>query len=320
MREIMRQIHSHILEANKVVIIPHQNPDGDAIGAATAFHEYVTNLGIPAIIFCVTDVTDRLHFVPNSAHATRDIAVFKDPQVDTIVVLDSGDLRYAGVAELLAGHSATIINIDHHATNEKYGHLNLVMTTAASTTEILYHFFRHNAIHVNSKMATSLLTGLTTDTGNFTNGATSASALQVGGELIRSGGNMNLINNAVLKNQSVEALRLWGKVLSRLNFDERLGITYTYLTRDDLNECHVPDSESEGIANFLNNLDNTRIALILKETADGKIKGSFRTTKNDIDVSALAKQLGGGGHKKAAGFNCDGTIEEVLKKILAMQV
>ncbi len=303
-----------------MVIIPHQNPDGDAIGAATAFCEYVSELGKPATIFCVTDVTDRLHFVPRATTVTRNEAIFKDPDVDTIVVLDSGDLRYAGVDHLVNGHPATIINIDHHATNEKYGRYNLVMTGAASTTEILYHYFRHNAVRVNQKMATSLLTGLTTDTGNFTNGATSASALLVGGELIRSGGNLNLINQAVLKNQSVEALRLWGRVLSRLSFDERLGITYTYLTRADLEECHAEDTESEGIANFLNNLENTRIALILKETVDGTIKGSFRTTKDDVDVSAMAKQLGGGGHKKAAGFNCDGTIQDVLKKILTMEV
>ncbi len=319
MQNVMRTIHAHIQKCRKVIIIPHQNPDGDAIGSATAFLEYVSALGKPAVIFCVTNLTDKLQFVPNSHHLTSDPVIFDDPQVDTIVVLDSGDLRYAGVDKFVAKHPATIINIDHHNTNEHYGHHNLVIPTAASTTEILYHFFYHNNIKVNQRMATSLLTGLTTDTGNFTNSATSATAMSVGSELIRSGGNLRIVTDGTVKNKSVEALKLWGKVLSRLTTDERTGITYTYMTQADLAEHGVADNESEGIANFLNNLDNTKIAMILKEMPDGRIKGSFRTTRDDVDVSAIAKKLNGGGHKKAAGFALEGDIQTALQKILSLQ-
>lgn len=315
MHVIAQQIHRHILKAKKVMIVPHQHPDGDAIGAASAFHEYLRQLGKEIVIFCLTNVTEKLHFVPNSTTVVTDPIVFKDPSIDTIVVLDSGDLRYAGIADHVSGHHATIIDIDHHATNEHYGHYNLVLTTAASTTEILYHFFRANGIRVNPLMATSLLTGLTTDTGNFSNSATSVSAFNVGGELIRSGGNYNLINNATLKNKSIDALRLWGKVLSRLTKDPSHDLVYTYITNQDFIDHKVDEHESEGIANFLNNLDNPGIALMLKEVEGGLVKGSFRTTRNNIDVSAIAKQLNGGGHKKAAGFTAPGTIEEVVKKI-----
>lgn len=318
MQRLAQQIHQHILKAHKVMIVPHQNPDGDAIGAATAFHEYLTGLGKEIVIFCVTEVASKLHFVPHSTTVVTDPAVFADPAIDTIVVLDSGDLRYAGIANHVTNHPATIINIDHHATNEQYGRYNLVLTTAASTTEILYHFFRANAIHINPRMATSLLTGLTTDTGNFSNGATSVSAFSVGGELIRSGGNYNLINNATLKNKTVDSLRLWGKVLSRLTKAPDRELVYTYITRQDFADHNVDDQESEGIANFLNNLENPGIACMLKETADGKVKGSFRTVRDDIDVSAMAKQLNGGGHKKAAGFLVEGTIDEALAQIFAL--
>jgi len=315
MHIIAQQIHNHIKQAKKVMIVPHQNPDGDAIGAATAFLEYLAELNKEIVIFCVTPVTDKLRFVPHSTTVITDPAIFKDSSVDTIVVLDSGDLRYAGIATHLVNHPATIINIDHHATNERFGSYNLVNTTAASTTEILFHFFRANSIRINPRMATSLLTGLTTDTGNFSNAATSVSALAVGGELIRSGGNYNLINNAVIRNKSVESLRLWGKALQRLTKEPDYNMVYTYVTRQDLIEHKVDDQETEGIANFLNNLENPGIVLVLKETANGMVKGSLRTTRNDIDVSLLAKQLNGGGHKKAAGFTVGSTIEEVVKKI-----
>ncbi|MSU75142.1 MAG: hypothetical protein EXS55_01350 [Candidatus Magasanikbacteria bacterium] len=318
MRHIAQQIHAHIQRAHKIVIVPHQHPDGDALGAATAFYEYLLTLGKDAQIFCVTPATSKLHFLPHAKILSSLTPVISDKTVDTIVVVDSGDLRYNGIAEFIVDHPATIINIDHHVTNERYGHINLVNPTASSTCEILYHYFYHNHIPVNRRMATSLLTGLTTDTGNFTNSATSASALSVGGELIRSGGNYQLINDETVRNKSVDALRLWGVVLSRLKHEEKLGITHTFITKADLELYKVPENETEGIANFLNNLDNTRIALILKETDGNTVKGSFRTTRDDVDVSAMAKALGGGGHKKAAGFNTVGTIDEVLKKILTL--
>ena len=165
-------------------------------------------------------------------------------------------------------------------------------------------------------MSTALLTGIITDTGNFTNSATTPSAMLVASELLRTGGNLNVINQNTVYNQTLGSLKLWGTALSRLTRHDDQNITYTYITQKDLMECDVNDNETEGIANFLNNLDGGNISMILKETKDGQIKGSLRTTSDQHDVSSMAKQLGGGGHKKAAGFTVGGTIEEILKKIL----
>lgn len=314
-----KAIHKHLQSAKKIVIVPHQNPDGDAIGSAVAFFEYVTSLGRKAVIYCATPLNSRLDFVSKQIKVYSDPKILRDPEIDTIVTLDSGDLRYCGLADHVRGLNATIINIDHHATNENFGNLNLVIPTAASTTEILFKYFRYNGIRITQKMATSLLTGLTEDTGHFSNSATTSSALNASGELILSGGNFSLITNSILKNKSLAALKLWGRAFSRLSKDDRLNLTYTYITQQDLDELNIGPSETEGISNFLNNMENTSITLFLTETSDGKVKGSFRTTKNDIDVSAIAKKLGGGGHKKAAGFTADGTIQEVLGKVLTTQ-
>lgn len=320
MIQAAKQIHQHLEKAKKIAIIPHQNPDGDALGAASAFCHYLRNLGKSAHIFCVTPANDKLSFIPKHSELSTNPAIFLDPELDTVVVLDSGDLRYAGVSGYLQNHAATIINIDHHNTNEHYGRYNLVLPTTSSTCEVLYHYFYHNHIAIDNAMATALLAGLTTDTGNFQNSATTASALKVGGQLLRSGGNLKSVYDGTVRNKSVDTLKLWGKVLSRLEKNEDKGITYTFVTQEDLAECQVPDNESEGIANFMNNLEDTKISLILKETVDGKVKGSFRTTKDDVDVSAMAKKLGGGGHKKAAGFTTDGPIANVLKKILTENI
>jgi phosphoesterase RecJ-like protein len=290
--------------------------DAVAVGAATAFMEYLLHHGKKAVIFCTTPVGEKWKFLHHADQITSDPSVFKDPEVDTIVMLDSGDLRYAGVDQLVKDHKALLINIDHHATNELYGHINMVDPSASSTTEILYRLFKHTNTPFNQHSATSLLTGFYYDTDSFTNAATSADAMAVASDLVRSGGNIHAVQNNAIKNRSLASLKLLGTVLSRLQKYEPLGLTYTYITKQDIENNNITESDSEGIANLLNNLGDTRMALILKETTDGKVKASFRTIHHDVDVAEIAKKFGGGGHKKAAGFTTSGTIEEVLQKIL----
>jgi len=315
-----KKIHEHLQSAKKALIVPHPNPDGDAFGSAAVMHAHLNNLGIETRMFCTTPVSQKLLSIieiPESSILTS-TDVFVDSEIDTIIVLDSGDLRYAGIAEHVKKHPAIIINIDHHVTNEFYGQINFVNTGASATAELVYEYFTHNRISITPKMSTHLLIGLITDTDNFTNSATTPSALAIAGELVRLGANYKLINHHTQKDKSLNLLKLWGVALSRLTKNEKNDLVYTYLTKDDFSKYGIDEKEGEGLANFMNNIDGANISLILKETADGKIKGSFRTTRNDIDVSALAKKIGGGGHKKAAGFTANGTIEDTIEQILTM--
>ena len=147
--------------------------------------------------------------------------------MDTITVVDCGDLRYAGVVDMLKDHPATIINIDHHATNEKYGHMNMVAVGAASTTEVVYDFFKMNSVRISPSMATALLTGLITDTDNFSNSATSYTSLTAASELLRLGANWTIIHHSLVQNKSIAILKLWGLILSRLNKKENSDMAYT---------------------------------------------------------------------------------------------
>ncbi len=314
---IAKQIHTKVMAASHLLLVPHQNPDGDALGSVTSFMKFLEKNNKPYTVFCKTDVTPKLKFLPGVEKVSSDPRIWETVPFDTIVVFDSGDLRYAGVAEYVEKlpKRPTILCFDHHATNERYGDLNLVMTNASSTTEILYRFYTYNDVKIDRDIATCLLTGLVTDTDNFTNAATSAGSLAIGSDLIKRGGDLKLIEGWVFKDKSVATLKLWGKILSRLSHHAEHDVVYTYLTQQDLKDYQANDTEVEGVANFLNNLKDGRCALILKELPDGKVKGSFRTTRNDTDVSKIAKLLGGGGHKKAAGFTLEHNIEEALEKI-----
>lgn len=316
---IAKKIYQKILESTSILLIPHQHPDGDALGSVTALMHILQRLGKRHSAFCATSTTEKLLFLPHADTVTTNIDVWQD-NIDLIIVLDSGDLRYAGIDEHIKALSNRpfIINIDHHPTNERFGDLNLVIPEAASTTQILYHFFRVNAIDIDPHVATCLLTGIITDTGNFTNSATTTASLSIAGELVKRGGDINLIKRIIFQSKSVNALKLWGAVLSRLEEHDTHKIVYSYITKADLEEHGVDEEEVEGLANFMNNLADGKAALILREQDTGKMKGSFRTTREDIDVSEIAKLLGGGGHKKAAGFSAEGTPEEVLEQVWAV--
>jgi len=315
MERISKQIHNEIMQAKRILLIPHQNPDGDAIGSVLALSHFLKNENIEHDIFCVTLIPEKFSNFPHFINISNDPTIW-NKEHDLIIVLDSGDLKYAGIDVHLQNltHEYKIINIDHHPTNAYYGHHNMVIP-ASSTTEIIYYFFKKNKINIDKKIALSILLGLVTDTENFTNPGTTMSSLTVASDLIRKGANFNLIKNLFLKNKTISALKLWGSVLSRLNKNEEFNVVYTFVTKDDLTQNDVSDTEVEGISNFLNNLNEGRASLVLKELDNNKVKGSFRTSKDDFDVSAIAKALGGGGHKKAAGFTVEGSIDSVLNRV-----
>jgi len=313
----MSTIHDLVGKAEHILIVPHRNPDGDAIGSLSALAHYLTKQKKNVTLYCATETSDKLKNIDYLHTPKSDSTIFENTKFDLIIVVDSGDPVYAGIAEHLPKFSrrSIIINIDHHPTNTQYGHHNLVVPTAASTTEIIFHLFKYNRWKFDRYIAASLLTGLITDTNNFTNSATTHSALLAASELIRLGANFNQLKNHFIKDKTINILKLWGVVLSRLELHENTEIIYTYLTREDLREHNVSENETEGIANFLNGLSEGRASLIAKESEGGQIKISLRTTQPDVDVSAIAKKFGGGGHKKAAGFSVTGKINEVLENI-----
>ena len=318
MKHTAKKIYIQLQKANKVLLVPHTDPDGDTLGSVGACIHFLESLNKPYTAFCPSNIIKKLQYIPHVGAISQDEKIWSDPEIDTVIVFDAGDLAYAGIDKLIKKlpNKPVIINVDHHPTNEYYGDLNLVMDTESSTTAILYRFFVYNDIDIDGNIATCLLTGLVTDTDNFTNAGTSVASLIIASKLIQKGGDIKKIKGAVLKDKSVSGLKVWGKVLSRLTHHKETDIVHSYVTQKDMEEHGVSDEEVDGLANFMNNLQDGRAGMILKELPDGNIKGSFRTTRNDTDVSAYAKHLGGGGHKKASGFTVEGPIEKAIDFVM----
>lgn len=306
-----RMMHERLAAARRPVLVAHRKPDGDTLGAMMAVYNWLRDQGREAYAFCVDAPASAYAYFPRVRELQTSPETFKDPEIDLVAVFDAGDLQYAGIDAFVNAmpKRPTVLNFDHHVTNTRFGDLNLVLTTASSTAEVVHGFFTANGLEISRPLATCLMTGLLTDTSNFSNPATTVHSLEVASDLLLKGAPLQEITRRLMRNKPVDALKLWGLALERLRWDPEKSLASTALYQKDFVEHPVDDEHVEGLSNFLNHLLDAEVVLVLKETPDGKVKGSYRSA-NDVDVAELAKRHGGGGHKKAAGFTVTGKIVE----------
>lgn len=305
---VYRQINDLINNSQKILLLTHRRPDGDGLGALCVFFSYLKNLKKISSAYCIDQPNCSFNFLDGFKEIKFDRKITDFKQFDLIICLDCGDLDQTGLKEELASIKSAIINIDHHLTNTYFGNINLIDINASSTTEIIADFFDFFEFKISKNQATCLLIGILTDTDNFSNSATTQKAFSLAAKLLLKG--INFKKLYAFGNKNITILKLWGEILSRLEKNENYNIATTVITNKDFTKYNIKEEEFAGMANFFNNLAGVKATLILKEDNSGKIRGSIRTTNEKVDVAALAKILGGGGHKKAAGFSLDGKLVE----------
>jgi bifunctional oligoribonuclease and PAP phosphatase NrnA len=307
-KTVSENIKQEIAKAQNILLISHQKPDGDTLGSNLALLTYLQTQNKNITSFCLDPIPKSLKFLPNGNLLNNDHKVFTK-KYDIVIVLDSGSLDYAGVNKLITALPLgyKLINIDHHITNPLYGDINLVITSASSTAEILYRLFKDWQVDWNSDIATNLSCGMITDTGGFKNAATGYHCLYAASEMMINGAQPHNIIKSALSNTNIDNLRIWGLAMERLSRSKKYELVYTWLTQEDFKEYGVDDSAAEGLTNFLHVLKDAKVILLLTELPNNTIKGSMRTT-SEFDLTKLAKLFGGGGHKKAAGFSLPGRM------------
>ena len=308
----IERINPLCLQANNVIVVSHKNC-GDATGAVLAFSDYLFSHGVSHTVCLPAPVMNAFRFLPG-VEKIQSTPQSLDQVTDLVIALDAADARQAGVEKMI-DHWKTagipIVVIDHHYTNDGFGTIHWIEKDASACCLMIYEYFKTIHEPITPSMATCLLTGILTDTGSFSNAATNYEALAVASELLSCGAQLSTImNNTFRAVEDMASLRLWGKVLSRLKYHKKYGIAIACITQRDLCECGVKEGELESVANIMNVVRDIRAGMVLMELADGTIKGSLRTTRDDIDVAHIAAFFGGGGHKKAAGFSLQGTLLE----------
>jgi phosphoesterase RecJ-like protein len=308
-----------IEKAQKVLCISHKRPDGDTLGAACglfwALQQYNKNVDLA----CIDEIPERFSFLSGANRFIRD---FDFRSYDLIFVLDAGAsymTRYHEIYPDIFKGEVPVINIDHHASNDNFGVCNIVDSASASTTVILHKMFHFMGVKITPVIATALLTGIYNDTGSLMHSNTSLEVFEIAGELMERGGKVNSVARNLFRTTPVSTLKLWGRVLENTRINEE-GVTVSVVTWKDFEECNAGPDEISGVVDFLNSVPGAKYTCLLNEDKHGKIKGSFRTQRDDVDLAMLAGQFGGGGHKKAAGFSITGKLhKEVHWKIVPSQ-
>jgi len=305
-----KEVIAAAFAAERLMLVSHRKPDGDTLGSALAFGHVIESYGREPLRFCVDEVPAPYRFLHGADRFTSSLAAVRKFAPDTIAIFDAGDLRYAGIHELVGmlPKRPTIIVIDHHVTNERFGDINLIIPDASSTAEVVYTIFRGSGFAIDRPTPTCLLAGLLTDTGNFGNPATTSAALQLGAELLSAGADFRRAFGMLVQNKTIPSLRLWGTALSRLRWDDEFQAAATAICQSDIDACGSSEESAEGISNFLHAVLETDTVVVLREVPGGKLKASLRSN-GERDVSELAKRYGGGGHRKAAGFTMDGILQ-----------
>lgn len=304
-----RQLHDALRKAESVLIVSDGRPDGDSLGSTTALYHWLKREGKYVRLFCIVPPPSGFLFLDGIHDMTANPDVFNHPY-DVVITCDTTDAEHCGISEHLKRipQKPLLAEFDHHNTNAFFGDINLVDTSACSTCEVVYRFFEAEHIAIDDKMATSLLTGLCTDTSHFSNAGTTAVGMEAAGNLCAAGARQTDILKNIVRNKTIPALRLWGTALERLKHIPELNLAVTYFKLEEIQKTEGGEEAVAGVSNFLNAAcAGVDTIIVLKEIPDGNTKASVRSL--DRDISILCKKLGGGGHKKAAGFTVPGKIK-----------
>jgi phosphoesterase RecJ-like protein len=306
-----RSLQQVIDPARKVFLIAHVDPDGDTIGSTLALAYALGKRGKECTLACSDPVPSLLSFLPG-------VEKFGVPQItdhDLIITVDLSDPgRLGGAYEHVLGLGLPVVNIDHHVTNPMFGTINLVRSDAAATAEIIFDLLCEWGIALDQLMASYLLTGIVTDTRSFSTSNTTPRVLEVASELVGKGASLTEINEKYYRSKGAGMLRLWGRILARMELDGRIVWSVNTL---EMREAYGVDFDSgDGIVNLLGTVREAQAAVVFTELEGDQIDISMRS-RPGVDISSVAVHFGGGGHPQAAGATLHGSLEQVIPSVLS---
>lgn len=293
-------------QANRVVMVSHMRPDGDAIGSMLGLGLALKAQGKVVEFVLADGIPSSYRHLPGSNLVTR--AADQEPAL--WVVVDCSDmLRTGGV---LGEHQADI-NIDHHVTNERFARLNYVVPQAVATSAILAANLPAWGLAINQDVASCLLTGMIADTLGFRTSNMNSDTLRLAADLMDIGADLPQLYMRALVQRSLVATRYWGQALERMEYLD--GVVWTSLTLQDRARVGYSGKDDADLINVLSSIEEAEIALIFVQQKKEQVKVSWRSVPG-VDVSQIAVQFGGGGHPAASGAMINGTMESVHQRVL----
>src|SRR5215210_5412702 len=310
---VVEAVRSH----DRFLVTTHENPDGDALGSLLAMTLALRQLGKDAYMYLAghAPLPGEYSFMP-----LEELRRSVPDEVDERVLLAvdcANESRLGPDPEVLYQFRFTV-DIDHHHDNTRFGDVNLIVPDASSTAEVLRDIFAELHVRLTSDIAEALYIALVTDTGRFQYANTTPKALRLAAELVEAGADVHQVFQDVYENVAFAKIKLLARALAKARVYEGGRMIVSNLEREDFENAGAEEPFSEGIIDFLRAVEGTELVALIREppTLNGpKRRVSLRTRAEDVDVSAIARKSGGGGHRQAAGFSSEASVEEITDLI-----
>jgi bifunctional oligoribonuclease and PAP phosphatase NrnA len=297
----------------RFLLVTHENPDGDALGSILGMKLGLDTLGKDSVMYLGgdTEPPTEYAFLPLD-ELGRELP--EDASTRVLVALDCANAQRMGQAATLLDKVLLSLDIDHHHDNTEFANINLVVPGASSTGEIVRDILRELAVDLTPEIAEALYVALVTDTGRFQYTNTSPKALRLAAELVEAGVDVHRVFQGIYESVEFAKLKLLARALERAEIHEGGRLVISHLRRTDFTELGVGEEYAEGIIDYLRAVDGTDMAAVIREPPeppDAKRRVSLRASHDELDVSAIARARGGGGHRQAAGFASAESVEEI---------
>jgi bifunctional oligoribonuclease and PAP phosphatase NrnA len=303
-----------IRDHERFLVTTHENPDGDALGSLLAMKLALDQLGKDSemVLFGDAPLPGEYAFMPLAQLHRR---WPDDVSERVLLAVDCANESRIADPEVL-GRVPLSVDVDHHHDNTRFGQINLIVSDASSTGEVLRDLFRELDIDLTPEIAEALYIALVTDTGRFQYTNTTPKALRLAAELVEAGANVHDVFRHVYETVQFAKLKLLARALERAQLFEGGRLVVSYLLKDDFEQVGAEEPYSEGIIDQLRSVEGSEMVALIREPprSDGPARRiSLRSSHDEVDVSAIAREAGGGGHRQAAGFSSELSIEELTE-------
>ncbi|MFN2582541.1 MAG: bifunctional oligoribonuclease/PAP phosphatase NrnA [Candidatus Dormibacteria bacterium] len=297
-------------DSGDIGCLAHKDADADSLGSTLAFALSLRERGKRVHAMAPAPLPRTLGFLPG-----YDTLEESPAHLDCIFTFDCATLARFGDKRSLVERSTRVVNVDHHASSERFGTINLVDPHASATGQVVYALLRRLNLPVTAEVATNLYAALFTDTGGFRHENTNEQALQLGADLVRLGADPAFVALKTYKSRSVSRIRLEALAVAALHEDENGRLIWCEITRGMLDEAGAEMDESEGVIDLLQSIDSMRLAIVFKQQAPRLTKLSVRS-RDPYDATSVCVPFGGGGHHRAAGAEVGEPLDTTRERVL----
>jgi len=314
MSDCCLQIAELLRRHGNFLVATHYRPDGDAIGSQLAVVSLLRDLGKKVTAWNDDAVPAKLRFLPGAELVQRPPATAQD--FDVVIAVDTSTWQRTGLATERIASRQHLINIDHHVSNEKYADINWIVPAAPATGQIIFDLVKRGGFQLTRDIATSLFVAISTDTGSFSFGNTSAEALRTAAELVDTGIDVGEVSQHVYESYPYARLQLLQRVLAGLTLADHSRVAYCWITHEMYQQTGAKREDTEGLIDYVRAIEGVLVAIIFEEIENGKTRISLRSKHRQVDANAIARHFGGGGHREAAGARLLAPAPEVEQHVI----